>query len=63
MSDLYATLDRHRRRAEELLLQANHWSYGDGGDPVIGQALATEAQAHATLALVEATRLFSGSRS
>jgi hypothetical protein len=44
----------HYREAERLAKQANHWTYGDGGDPVVGAALAAEAQVHATLALAAA---------
>ncbi|GAA2092515.1 hypothetical protein [Actinomadura alba] len=47
----------HYREAERLAKQANHWTYGDGGDPVAGAALAAEAQVHATLALAAATAL------
>lgn len=46
---------QHYREAERLADKANHFTYGDGGDPVTGHALAAEAQAHATLALVAAT--------
>lgn len=46
---------QHYREAERLADQANHYTYGDGADPVRGAALAAEAQAHATLALVAAT--------
>jgi len=44
----------HYRAAERLADQAYHFTYGDGGDPVAGAALAAEAQARATLALVAA---------
>lgn len=44
----------HHREAERLLGLAHHFTYGDGGDAAVGTALATEAQAHATLALVAA---------
>lgn len=47
----------HYREAEWLLGRAHHWTYGDGGDPAVGAALAAEAQAHATLALAAATAL------
>jgi hypothetical protein len=47
----------HYRAAERLADQANHYTYGDGGDPVTGAALAAEAQVHATLALAAATAL------
>ncbi|MFI6639985.1 hypothetical protein [Streptomyces sp. NPDC050504] len=53
----------HYREAERLLGQAHHWTYGDGGDPVVGHALAAEAQAHATLALAAATALSEPTRS
>ena len=36
----------HYTEAERLAKQANHYNYGDGGDPVTGAALAAEAQAH-----------------
>lgn len=51
----------HYREAERLLEQAHHFTYGDGGDPVVGAALAAEAQAHATLALAATARVL-GSR-
>lgn len=41
----------HYKKAEELVERAHHFTYGDGADPVIGAALAAEAQVHATLAL------------
>jgi len=44
----------HYREAERLLKKANHFTYGDGADPVTGAAFAAEAQVHATLALVAA---------
>ncbi|MEV5449981.1 hypothetical protein [Streptomyces sp. NPDC052535] len=44
--------DNHRSEAERLLSQAHHYTYGDGADPVTGQALATEAIGHALLAVV-----------
>ncbi|MFE2045705.1 hypothetical protein ACFXAZ_33280 [Streptomyces sp. NPDC059477] len=47
----------HYREAERLLDRAHHFTYGDGGDPVTGAALATAAQAHATLALAAATAM------
>jgi hypothetical protein len=53
----------HYREAEWLLERAHHWTYGDGGDPTVGLALATEAQAHATLALAAATALHEPGRS
>lgn len=43
---------QHFREAERLADQANHYTYGDGADSVAGQAFATEALVHATLALV-----------
>ncbi|MFJ6566274.1 hypothetical protein ACIQNU_02550 [Streptomyces sp. NPDC091292] len=45
---------QHYREAERLLGLAHHFTYGDGADSAAGLALATEAQAHATLALVAA---------
>ena len=48
---------QHFREAERLADRAQHFTYGDGGDPVVGQALATEALVHATLALAAATAL------
>ena len=50
----------HYRAAERLADQAQHFTYGDGGDPVVGAALAAEAQVHATLALAAATILTIG---
>lgn len=47
----------HYREAERLVAMAHHWTYGDGGDPSVGAALATEAQVHATLALAAATAM------
>jgi len=47
----------HYRKAERLADQANHFTYGDGADPVTGAALAAEAQVHATLALAAATAM------
>ncbi|SFF12084.1 hypothetical protein SAMN05216251_108249 [Actinacidiphila alni] len=47
----------HYREAERLLDRAHHYTYGDGGDPITGTAFATEAAAHATLALAAATAL------
>lgn len=52
-----ATGPFHYREAERLLENAHHWTYGDGGDPATGAALATEALAHATLALAAATAM------
>ncbi|GGX02224.1 hypothetical protein [Streptomyces chryseus] len=46
--------EHYRREAERLAKQANHYTYGDGADPVTGHALAAEAQVYATLALVAA---------
>lgn len=40
----------HYREAKRLLGMAHHWTFGDGGDPAVGLALATEALAYATLA-------------
>lgn len=45
----------HYKAAERLADRANHFTYGDGADPVVGAALAAEAQVHATLALAAAT--------
>lgn len=45
-----------KAKAKQLADQAHHWTYGDGGDAVIGHALAAEAQVYATLALAEATQ-------
>lgn len=45
----------HYRQAEQLADWAHHQTFGDGGDPVTGAALAAEAQVHATLALAAAT--------
>ncbi|MBX7464890.1 hypothetical protein K1Y80_02185 [Streptomyces sp. MAG02] len=47
----------HYREAERLLRMAHHWTYGDGGDPAVGLALATEATGHAMLAAAAATAL------
>lgn len=47
----------HYREAERLAGMAHHFTYGDGGDPVTGAALAAEAQVHATLALAAATAM------
>jgi hypothetical protein len=47
----------HYREAERLADRAHHFTYGDGGDPVVGAALAAEAQVHATLALAAATAM------
>jgi hypothetical protein len=47
----------HYRQAEYLLRLAHRFTYGDGADPTVGAALATEAQAHATLALTAATAM------
>lgn len=40
----------HYKEAERLADHANHFTWGDGADPVTGAALAAEAQVHATLA-------------
>lgn len=45
----------HYREAEHLANRANHYTYGDGADPVTGAALAAEAQVHATLAAAAAS--------
>lgn len=45
----------HYHEAVRLANHANHFTYGDGADPVVGAALAAEAQVHATLALAAAT--------
>ncbi|MEV2249362.1 hypothetical protein AB0I94_02195 [Streptomyces sp. NPDC050147] len=42
------------REARRLAAQAHQYTYGDGGDPVTGAALAAEAQVYATLALTAA---------
>ncbi|MGR6922645.1 hypothetical protein ACU635_51040 [[Actinomadura] parvosata] len=47
----------HYRKAERLAERAYHFTYGDGGSPVVGHALAAQAQVHATLALAAATAL------
>ncbi|RSS51392.1 hypothetical protein [Streptomyces sp. WAC01280] len=47
----------HYREAERLLRVAHRFTYGDGADATVGAALATEAQAHATLALAAATAM------
>ncbi|MFP3990688.1 hypothetical protein U9R90_25125 [Streptomyces sp. E11-3] len=52
-----ATGPHHYREAEWLAERAHHFTYGDGGDPVVGAALAAEAQVHATLALAAATAM------
>ncbi|MFJ8746655.1 hypothetical protein ACIRL2_45870 [Embleya sp. NPDC127516] len=41
---------RHVAEAERLAGMAHHHTYGDGEDATVGQALATEALAQATLA-------------
>ena len=43
----------HTAQALSLVDRANHFSYGDGGDPATGTALATEGLVHAVLALAE----------
>lgn len=48
---------QHFREAARLADQAQHYTYGDGADPVTGAALAAEAQVHATLALAAATAM------
>ena len=52
-----ATGPAHYREAERLAGMAHHFTYGDGADPIAGGALATEALAHATLALAAATAM------
>ncbi|MEY9937326.1 hypothetical protein [Streptacidiphilus sp. MAP5-3] len=52
-----ATGPEHYRTAETLAERARHFTYGDGADPVVGAALAAEAQVHATLALAAATAM------
>jgi hypothetical protein len=47
----------HYREAERLAGMAHRFTYGDGADPVVGAALAAEAQVHATLALTAATAM------
>jgi hypothetical protein len=47
----------HYREAERLAKRADHFTYGDGADPVTGAATAAQAQVHATLALAAATAL------
>ena len=49
----------HYQEAERLVDRANHYTWGDGGDPGVGAAFAAEAQVHATLALVDALRAHS----
>ncbi|WP_304452863.1 hypothetical protein [Nocardiopsis sp. YSL2] len=46
--------EQHVAEAERLADRAHHYTYGDGGDPVTGAALAAEGQIHATLALAAA---------
>lgn len=48
--------EKFKTEALNLAGRANHFTYGDGGDPAVGHALAAEAQVYATLALAEATR-------
>ncbi|MFC8625660.1 hypothetical protein [Streptomyces anulatus] len=48
---------QHYSEAEWLAERAHHFTYGDGSNPVIGAALAAEAQVHATLALAAATAM------
>jgi len=50
-----ATGPEHYREAERLLKQAYHYTYGDGADPVTGNALASAAIGHALLAHVAVT--------
>jgi hypothetical protein len=42
--------------ARRLNNRADHYVYGDGADPLVGQAFATMALVHATLALAGYTR-------
>lgn len=49
------TRTEYAAEAERLASRAHHFTYGDGGDPVTGAALATEAQVFATLATVAPT--------
>lgn len=44
----------HYTEANRLLGRAHHYTYGDGADPVTGNALATEAVAHALQGLTAA---------
>lgn len=37
----------HYNQANRLIDQAHHYTYGDGADPVTGNAFASEAVAHA----------------
>jgi len=53
---------QHYREAERLAGMAHRFTYGDGADPVVGAALATEAQVHATLALAAAIAASGGER-
>ena len=46
----------HVIKAEQLDLMADHYIYGDGADPIVGQAFATRALTHATLAVAGFTR-------
>jgi len=52
-----ATGPEHYRQAEHLAARAYHFTYGDDGDPVVGAALAAEAQVHAAIAFAAATAL------
>jgi hypothetical protein len=47
----------HYREAEALLRKARRFAQGDLENPGLAAAIATEAQAHATLALAAATAL------
>lgn len=40
------------REARRLAVQAHHYTYGDGADPVTGAAFAAEALVYATLATI-----------
>jgi hypothetical protein len=46
----------HAAKAIELDIRADHYIYGDGADQATGQAMATRALTHATLALALFTR-------
>lgn len=46
------TRNEYAAMAERLADQAHHFSFGDGGDPAVGAALAAEALVYATLAAV-----------
>jgi hypothetical protein len=46
----------HADKAINLDVRADHYIYGDGADQATGQAMATRALTHATLALALFTR-------